>query len=203
MDETKFNPLLLGVAVIALIAAALLFINNRSLDVELDTLRATRTALEGEAKAANERATVAQRSVDETKAEMDKVKVANEEVNHSVTQLRNQLEQVQIQSNTAREDFEKRLNASADELRQAQSEAQRLTEEAGKAGAAKQEADKQLQSVRDDAERRVREVEARLQAEVKKAQEDLTRERSAREEAEKTVRETSNGATGGVPPTSP
>lgn len=196
MDDFKFNPVVLGVAAVAVILAAILFANNRSLSGELEALKATRGALEKEAKAANERANVAQRAVEEAKAETDKVKAANEQVNHAVTQLRNQLEQVQIQSNTAREDFEKRLTAGAEDLHKAQAETQRLTDEMGKANAARDEAEKQMRAIKDAAEQQVRDVEARLQAE-------LAKERASRDAGGTADGGTGDGATGGVPQASP
>ena len=183
MDDTTIKPLLMGIAAVALLAAGLLFWDNRGLHDEIATLKAARASVEREAKAANERANVAERSMDEMKAEVSKVKAANETVNHSVTQLRNQLEQVQIQANTAREDAENRLKASADELGKAQGEAARLKDDIGNERAA-----------RELAQKTAREADDRFQAELKRAQDDAAKERTAREAAELSARNAASGA---------
>lgn len=192
MDDTTLKPLLMGIAAAALLAAGLLFWHNRGLHDEIATLKAARASVEREAKAANERANVAERSMDEMKAEVSKVQAANETVNHSVTQLRNQLEQVQIQANTAREDAENRLRTSADELGKAQGEAARLKEDMGKERAA-----------RELAQKTAREADDRFQAELKRAQDDVVKERAAREAAELSARNAAtNGTSTGTPPQS-
>ena len=192
MDDTTLKPLLAGIAAMALIAAGLLFWNNRGLHDEIATLKAARASVEREAKAASERANVAERSMDEMKAEVSKVQAANETVNHSVTQLRSQLEQVQIQANTAREDAENRLRTSADELGKAQGEAARLKEDMGKERAA-----------RELAQKAAREADDRFQAELKRAQDDVAKERAAREAAELLARNAAtSGSSTGTPPQS-
>ncbi len=191
MDDTTLKPVLMGVAAVALLMSGLFFWNNRTLHTDLATMKAARASVEQEAKAANERANVAERSIEEIKAEMNKVQAANETVNHSVTQLRNQLEQVQLQANTAREDAEKRLKAGADELGKAQGEVARLADELTKERAAREQAQKS-----------VGDVEARLQADLKQAQDAVTKERQAREAAERTVRDAATGASTGAPPQS-
>jgi chromosome segregation ATPase len=174
MDDTTLKPLLAGIAAVALIAAGLLFWNNRGLHDEITTLKAARASVEREAKAASERANVAERSMDEMKAEVSKVQAANETVNHSVTQLRSQLEQVQIQANTA------------------QGEAARLKEDMGKERAA-----------RELAQKAAREADDRFQAELKRAQDDVAKERAAREAAELLARNAAtSGSSTGTPPQS-
>lgn len=184
MDKTTLNPLILGLTAVAIMAAGLLFWNNRTLSDDLATMKAARASVEREAKAATERANVAERSIEEVKAEMSKVQAANDAVNHSVTQLRNQLEQVQIQANTARGDLENRLKASGDELGKAQGDLQRANDELAKERAAREAAQKSLT-----------ETTNRLEAEIKQAQDDAAKQRAAREEAERLTRD--NGASAG------
>lgn len=188
MDDTTLKPLLMGVTAVAVLMSGVLFWNSRKVHEELTTLTAARASLEVDAKAANERANVAERSMEEMKAEISKVQAANETVNHSVTQLRNQLEQVQIQANTAREDADKRLKASADELSKAQGDVARLSDDLAKERAARAQAQKSEQD-----------AEVRFQTDLKQARDDAARERSAREAAERTVRDAATGASTGAP----
>lgn len=188
MDDTTFKPVLMGIAAVALLAAGMLFWNNRTLHGEIATLKAARSSIEKDAKAAGERANVAERSLEEIKGEMQKVQAANETVNHSVTQLRNQLEQVQIQANTAREDAENRVKTSADELGKAQAEAAKSREDLEKERAA-----------REGAQKAMRDAEQRYQADLKTARDEAARERAARETAERTARSAATGPSTGAP----
>jgi chromosome segregation ATPase len=176
MDKTTINPILIGVTAVAVIIAGWTIWHNRTLNGELDGLKAVRASMEREVKAANERTVVAERSTDEIKSEMSRVQAANETINHSVTQLRNQLEQVQIQANTAREESEKRSKAAADELSKVQGDAtwlkgetERLGQELARARAEKEAALTEARS-----------AEERLKAELKQAQDALVGERTAR-----------------------
>lgn len=178
----------MGVTAVAVLMSGVLLWNSRTVHDELTTLTAARASLELDAKAANERANVAERSMEEMKAEMSKVQAANETVNHSVTQLRNQLEQVQIQTNTAREEAEQRLKATADELSKSQAEAARLSDDLAKERAARAQAQKSEQD-----------AEVRFQNDLKQARDDAARERLAREAAERTVRDAATGSSTGAP----
>lgn len=180
MDNTTLNPLILGITAVAVLTSGLLLWNNRGLNDELEALKATRTVITNEAKAANERANVAERSMDEMKGELAKVQAANETVNHSVTQLRSQLEQVQIQANTAREDLEARIKTGADELGKAQGELQRVQGD--------------LQHANDEAAKARTEKDEAVTS-ASRLQDDLAKERAAREMAERTARD----APAGVP----
>lgn len=190
MERTNLHLLILGFAAIALVATVSLFLSNRTLNADLATMKAARASVEKEAKAANERANIAERSIEEIKAEMSRVQAANETVNHSVTQLRNQLEQVQIQANTARGDFEARLKTSGDELGKVQGDLARAQEDLAKERAAKEEA----QKAATDSDR--------LRAELKQAQDEVAKQKAAREESERLARESSGsaGASTGAPP---
>ena len=130
MTKSSLNPLLAGVAAVAIIAAGYFFMSNQYMAAELQSLKETSEGLKKDAQKATERANVAERSLEETKEDMAKVQASNDSVKHSVTQLRNQLEQVQIQANTAREDFEKKLKAQTDELSKAQAQVTELEKKA-------------------------------------------------------------------------
>lgn len=176
MDNTTVNPILIGATAVAVIIAGWTVWHDRTLSGELEAMKAARASVEREAKAANERANVAERSIDEIKSEMSKVQAANETINHSVTQLRNQLEQVQIQSNTSREDFEKRLKETGEELSKAQGDITWFKGEVDRLG---QEVTKE-RSAKDAALTAGKAAEEKLKTELKKAQDALASERNAR-----------------------
>jgi colicin import membrane protein len=183
MNTSGINPILMGVAALAAIVAVLLYTQNSATRADLAALQSTRAAIESDAKAANERANVAERTIEEVKAEMARVQEANESVKHSVTQLRDQLDQVQIQANVARADFEAKLKSAADELAKAQADKQA-------ADAAVARANEELakeRAAREAAQKAVEEASAR-------AAEALAKERAARAASE---------GTSGSPPAPP
>ena len=87
---------------------------------------------------------------------MDRVRQESEQVKHSVTQLRVQLDQVQIQARTAREDLEAKLKTSDEQLSKAQ-------EDLARERTARESAEKAAQQAQADA---ARERDARAAAEA-------------------------------------
>ena len=102
MDSSMVKVIGIGIAALAVLAAILLFSQNSSLRKELTSLHETQATLNHHAKGATERANVAERTMEETRAEMDRVRQESEQAKHSVTQLRVQLDQVQIQARRPR-----------------------------------------------------------------------------------------------------
>lgn len=200
----------LAVAALALAGCAVLYSRNTALGTELVAMEAGRAALQHDAKAATERANVAERSIEEAKAEVANVRKEGETLKHSITQLRDQLEQVQIQAKMAREDFEAKLKSNTDELTKARDAAARAADELNQARGERDAAGKAA----NDAAARAADELARTRSERDAAQKaaeaavaDLQKERGARQAAERAAQEASKapspGASNAVPAPSP